>query len=875
MRKVLLFVLAASALWAQSPQAAVSGTVHDSQGAVIADAEVSAQSVATAAVTAVKSNDSGFYSIRNLAIGDYTISVSRPGFRRYERKGLTLTTGQSLELDITLEVGQVSETVSVTATAQQLETRTSDVSQLVDTKTVEDVPLGDRRTMNLINLLPAAVFVNYDAGSKPNFSLAGGRTQSQNFFIDGGTGQNMRLGIGQVDIDPPVETVAEVKVLSNNYAAEYGGSAGGVIIATTKSGTNRLRGTLFEYVRNEKLDAANFFAPVQDGEKVRAPLRYNVFGGTVGGPVVIPKVYNGKDKTFFFFAVEAARRNEGSVRTLTVPTALERAGNFSQTLTANGALVPIYDPATTRVENGRTVRDPFPGNVIPSGRLDPVAQAILNYYPQPNRPPDNRSGANNFRANYVTILDRNNYTAKVDHQFSDKDRVSIRYLYNSDDSDFTSVFPIAAADTLQSTIRHQNYTYGSYTRVFTPTIINEFRFTYADRVNHQMSPGLGGDWPEQLGLKGVPTGAFPQITVSGMQTLGAANHERRQFPIRQWQIVDNVSWVKGKHTIKLGFEIRPGYNYEVNRPSISGQFAFNTLSTGLPGAASSGYGLASLMLGLPNSFVLRETQVLDRSTKYLSAFAQTDWAIHRDITLNLGVRWETDTPIVDKNNRMNGFDSTAINPVSGTPGVVRFMGQGGFRTSPYDTDLNNFGPRIGFAWKPFGATKTVVRGGFGMFFAHPFDHGAPSSAALGYENSANLTSPDNGITAPFVLGDGVPAPELTAPALDDSFGAVPVGRPATTAVTVFETNRATGYSMQYNLNVQRELPGNILIEVGYLSNLSRKLPSATLSLNQIPLELLGPGTSQKDRPFPQFSNVQVLFPTLGVSSYHAGVFRFL
>ncbi|HYO80082.1 MAG TPA: carboxypeptidase-like regulatory domain-containing protein, partial [Bryobacteraceae bacterium] len=331
-------LLISYALFAQSPQATISGSVRDPQGSVVVNAEVRATAVATGVAANVTTNESGFYSLRNLPIGEYTVEVTHTGFRGYQRRGIQLSTGQSLELDIALEVGQVSETVSVTASAQMLETRTSDVSQLVETKTVEDVPLGDRRTMNLINLTPAAVFVNYDSGSKPNFSLAGGRTQSQSFFIDGGTGQNMRLGIGQIDIDPPVETVAEVKVLANNYSAEYGGSAGGVIIATTKSGTNQLRGTLFEYLRNEKLDAANFFAPIQNGEKVRAPLRYNVFGGTVGGPVVLPKIYNGKDKTFFFFAYEGSRRRDGFVRTFTVPTQLERMGDFSQTRSANGAL---------------------------------------------------------------------------------------------------------------------------------------------------------------------------------------------------------------------------------------------------------------------------------------------------------------------------------------------------------------------------------------------------------------------------------------------------------------------------------------------------------------------------------------------------------
>jgi hypothetical protein len=307
---------------------------------------------------------------------------------------------------------------------------------------------------------------------------------------------------------------------------------------------------------------------------------------------------------------------------------------------------------------------------------------------------------------------------------------------------------------------------------------------------------------------------------------------------------------------------------------VSGSFNFGLLATGQPGVATSGNGLATLLLGFPTGFSARQTQLLDRSSWYLAGFAQDDWSLHRDLTLNLGVRWETDTPIMDAGNRMNGFDAAAINPVSGTPGVVKFAGVNGWRTSPYDTDWNNFGPRFGLAWKPFGSARTVVRSGYGIFFAHPFDHGAPSSASLGFEMSATLNSPDNGITAPFYLRDGVPGLNLAAPALDDSFGAVRVGQQPNTAVTFYESGRRTGYSQQFNFGIQRELPGRMVVEVAYLGNLSRKLPSSNISINQIRPERMGPGTTQRDRPFPQFSNVSVVLPSFGVSSYHAGMVRF-
>ncbi|MBI1790087.1 MAG: TonB-dependent receptor [Acidobacteria bacterium] len=860
----LLLLLPAA--WAQSPQATLGGAVRDAQGAAVPQARVSARNLATGATASVETSALGLYSLRQLAVGAYEIAAEHPGFRRYVRTGITLTTGQSLELDIALEVGSIAESVTVSAAASTLETRTSEVSQLVESKAVEDLPLGDRRSMNLIQMTGAAVFVGYDSGQKPNFSLAGGRTQSQMFFIDGGAGQNMRLGAGQIDLDPPVETIQEVKVMSNSVSAEFGGSNGGVIVATTKSGTNRFAGSLFEYLRNDKLDAPNFFAPISGGRKERAPLRYNVFGGVIGGPVR-------RDKTFFFFAYEGSRRRDGAIRTLTVPTGAQKSGDFSGTLDARGALIPIYDPATTRAEGGRMVRTQYPGNRIPADRFDPVALKLIPFYPLPNRPPDNLTGANNFRANYVNALTRNNYTAKLDHNLGSRDRLTARYLYNSDDMFNTSVFPVRGADTLNDADRHQNYGYGAWIHTFTPALLNDLRFTYSNRINYAKSAGLGGTWPSQVGLKGVPDGAFPQIAAAGFTAFGSNNQERRQFPIQQVQVIDNTSWVRGRHTLKFGGEVRPSFNYEVNRPMASGAFTFSTQPTGQPGVAASGNGLATLLLGFPTSFSARETQALDRYSWYLALFIQDDWTVHKDLTLNIGVRWETDTPITDRANRMNLFDSAALNPVSGTPGVVRFAGVNGAPATPYSTDRNNFGPRFGFAWKPFGATRTVLRGGFGVFFAHPFDAGAPNSASLGFDISAALNTPDNGLTAPFYLRDGVPGLNLSAPALNDSFGAVRVGQQANTAVTFYESDRRTGYSQQFNLGLQRELDAGWMVEAGYIGNLSRKLPSANLSLNQIRPERLGPAATQRDRPFPQFSNVSTLYPTLGVASYHAGLLR--
>jgi hypothetical protein len=864
---VLSTMLSVASIAAAQSSASISGIITDLTGSILPGVLVTAVNADTGQRTSTTSNERGFYALPLSSVGVYTIEAALAGFRTERQAGLSVTTAETVAIDIQLSIGEITDSITVSRTAPLVETRSSALGQLIEARTVQDVPLGDRRVMNLIKTIGAAVFVNHDPGSKPNFSLAGGRTQSQMFWIDGGTGQNMRLGIGQVEIDPPAETIQEIRILTNNYAAEYGGSAGGVIIATTKSGTNQLRGGLFEYLRNEAFDAANRFAPIENGRKKKAPLRYNVFGGTAGGPIR-------RDRTFFFVAYEGSRRQTGMTRTLTVPTLLQRTGDFSQTFDARGNLIAIYDPDTTRMEGGRPVRTPFPGNRIPLARLDPVALKLLAMYPTPNRPPDAASGANNFTGNTVQSLTRDNYTVKIDHTFGVRDRLNGRYLYNRDDTDFTSVFPERAADTLTALLRHQHYVYVGYTRVLGASAVNELRYTYSTRVNHQQSFGLGQPWPSRLGLMGVENDTFPRVSISGVAPLGAISHERRQFPIRQHQLVDSLSWVRGRHTLKVGVEARPSFNFELTRPSVSGSFNFATQPTGQPGVTNTGLGLASLLVGFPTSFEARQTEALDRSSWYLAAFAQDDWTIGSRLTLNLGVRWETDTPIRDRNNRMNGFDPDAINPVSGTRGVVRFAGVDGWPNAPYKLDWNNIAPRFGLAWRPFGTDRSmVVRGGAGIFFAHPFDHGAASSASLGFEESVSLRTPDNGITAPFYLRDGVPLVDQQAAARTASFGAVASGRAATTNVSFFERNRGTGYALQFNAGIQHEVGRGIAIEVSYLGNLSRHLPSINLTLNQIPPERMGPDATQADRPFPQFSDVVLLFPTLGSSDYHAGLFR--
>lgn len=830
-------------LQAQSSQATIAGVVTDARGAVLAHASIIIKNLSTGIVTTVQSNGSGVYSAPNLPIGEYAVIIEQAGFRRYEVGSVVLTTGHIVGINAALLPSGDNQTVEVSAAPLELETRTSEIGQIIETTSVSELPLGNRSSMNIIALTGGAVFID-----SANYSLSGGRTKSSMTWLDGGSGQNIRIGIGTAEINPPVDTIQELGVISNNYAAEYGGSASGIILQNTKSGTNKFHGTLYEFVRNDAFDAQGYFA------QTKPELRYNVYGGTVGGPVK-------RDKTFFFFGYEGSQQRTGSTVVLTVPTDAERTGDFS----ASG-LPAIYDPRTQTTVGSVTTRQKFTNNIITNP--DAVGLAIIKYYPVAT---NKTAVANNFSGNTVAASASQFYIARVDHQLSPKDRFALRYIFTKGDTSNRSVYPDRGADTYQPSISHDHIGYAQWIHTLSPSLINDLRFTYETRINHQLTNGVGGGYPTKLGLTGVSENAFPYIAPSGYSPLGSTGQERRQFPINQYQLVDNLSKVVGRHSLKLGVELRRSMDHEVNLSTASGSFAFSTLSTGVPGNTSTGNSLASLLVGAPLSFSVAQTQPVTRTSWYSVGFAQDDFTIAPRLTLNLGVRWETDSPIKDENNRMNGFDATATNPVSNTPGVVKFMGVNGFRTTPYDLDLNNFAPRLGFAWQPFEHRGTVVRGGWGYFFAHPFDAGQPASAAVGFSISGSIASPDNGVTTPFYLKDGVPAVN-TSTTLDDSYGAVTVGSTATTAVSYFDPRHRTGYTQQFNLGVQHEFPGRFVLEVTGLASLAHKLPGQNQSINQIaPSVLSATHHAQKDRPFPQFSTVSLVAPSIGNAYYYGGM----
>jgi len=679
-RTFYYLLICASVAAAQISTASLTGIVTDPSDARLAKVNLRLLSEDTGVASAATTNEQGEYTFPLLTPGRYRLTADATGFQPSTRTGIVLELGRVSRLDLKLALGQVAESVDVSAATPLLESETATVGQFIENKTIVDMPLNGRRVGQLLALMGNAVYIEGDV-IRPRVTIAGSRSDSQQWMLDGVNASNIALEVSQALFNPPVEAVQEIRIHQNSYSAELGNSAAGVVSMTTRAGTNKFTGGAYEYFRNDKLDARNFFAAN------RPPLRWNVFGFYAGGPVWIPKLYNGRNRTFFFTHSEWQRQRVGVVRTLTVPTAIERRGDFSRTVTAAGALVPIFDPGTSP-------RIQFPGNLIPAGRIDPVGAAFATHYPEANRPPSNSAGANNFVANATSALNITTWTSRVDHTFSDNDRVYARIVVHDFPTYNTTVFPTPAADPNGNVADRRAFSYlASYMHNFSAAMINDFRFNWQPRRFHSISLGLGEGWPTKLGLRGVQDLAFPTVAAAGYTNLGAGTHERIQIPIHDSHLVNAVSWFKGSHSLRFGGEIRLSRNVDDFRPAISGTMGFSPQGTAQPTINNSGNAVASLLLGWPNTGSIRFTDILDRRAKYFALFVQDDWKVTPTLTLNLGVRWETHTPRFDQNDRQNGFDLAAINPVSGTPGVVTFAGKDGVGRNVYGGDYNNLGSR--------------------------------------------------------------------------------------------------------------------------------------------------------------------------------------
>jgi hypothetical protein len=844
---IALFTLAAAVrVNAQSSQ--VSGQVLDTSGSAVSGAGLTLTRLETGDIRKETSNSEGYYAFPLLLPGHYSLKVERDGYEAQEQKGIVVETGAVSTINIRLAVGKVEQVVNVDASVPLLQSASAAVGQVVENQTINNMPLLDRRSSQLQRL--NGFVVGNGTGSNATFATAGGRGNNANYLIDGGSAQNLLLGVAILTFDPPIESVQEFNVAISNYAAELGRTGGAVIQMTTKSGTNRFHGSAYEYFRNDALQAVPYFA------SKNPELRYNLFGASLGGPIR-------KDRTQFFFNYEGRRTTQTTTKILNVPTQAEVTGDFSALST------PVIDPNTGQQAqyNGRL-------NVLPPSELDPVGTKLASFYPAPNVAGAS-ANASNFIANdpAVTVVDA--YVARVDHVINESNRIFGRLLAQTDHTKTASVFPTPGTDNYGTLVHDYFYNVsGNWYHNFSPTVINQLVGTYSRRQYLYISAGANTTLASEIGLGGTNGNFFPTVTLSGLEQLGNTQQERLQTPVISNQYADNLSFERGAHQFKAGVELRTSSNTDQYKPSAGGIFAFNNIGTSTNTAAGS---LANLLLGRVASASLQETETLLTKAYSWGAYFQDDWHVTPRLTLNLGIRYDVDSPRYEAHNRQNSFDPTAINPVSGTPGVVTFSGVNGVSKYANNWDYHNIGPRAGFAWT--ARPRTVIRGGGAILYPGEYDQATPIVAYSGFAKSISLSSPNAGAGTPaFLLKNNATdgTGKATYPASSDltaGFGAVPVGSKVVLAPQFFQRRRVTGYIYQASLDIQQQLSNSVVFDIGYLGTFGHHLPAVNAeNINQVAPDkaALLPTTknTQTLRPFPQFGNVSILAADVGQSGYN-------
>jgi len=860
---------------AQQGRGSYFGTVTDSTGAAVPAAKVTITNVATNTAVVAETNSAGLYTATALQIGEYSIQVEKTGFKRAVRSGLTLQVDQRAQVDVQLDVGGVAETIEVTGEAPLVDTGSATVGKVVDNRRVQELPLNGRNALALTLLTPSvksnAGPTNSGFGDRgiqlSSISINGGPNAMNAQSLDGGN--NIQSYIGEVAINPAVDAVEEFKVQTGTMSAEYGFTGGGVINMVTKSGTNQFHGSIYEFLRNDKLDARNTFAAT------KPPFRYNQYGAAFGGPII-------KDKTFFFGNWEEYKYRRSTSPIGTMPTARQRAGDFGDWLSATGGLIPIYDPATT---SGLT-RQVFPNNVIPTSRLDPVALKIQEFYPLPNRTPTNAfTNANNFGTLAGEIRSMRQYMARVDHRFSDKNTLFARYSYFLHKTDNGgSIYPDPVVSRRDDALDNKNFAL-SDTHSFTPTFLNELRLGATRGYFPFIVRSFGGNWPSKLGLPAsVPADTFPAISngTAGFNTGTAGLRASINL-----QFFDMVTKIAGNHTMKIGVDIRTLQGNNLQRSAPSGSFAFNSQLTGNPGAqAGTGSAYASYLLGeVASASVTTHLGESQRGKSY-SFFFQDDYKMSRRLTLNMGMRYDYQTQPVEANNGITNFDP-ALRLPNGLVGGTIFAGADGIGRTFRQGDFNDFAPRFGLAYDLFGNGKSVFRAGYGIYYPSQFWRNNYGSVN-GFANTSTSYPAQGPNLRAFKLSDGFPRLPLQ-PAGRSLGAAAFLGQGA----SMDESDGTTPLSQQFSASVQHQLPGRIMIDVSYSGNQGSHFTTGSWNLNQLDNRHLGLGLSLQDQvpnpyagmvpgalgnatisreqsllPFPYYQGISVRNPRMGNFNSH-------
>ena len=883
----------------------ITGTVTDSSGSVVPDASIAVVNEQTGIKRETKTNQSGIYAVPLLQPGMYRVSVEAQGFRSVSRAGVQLEVAQTAALDFTLEVGATSESITVQETAALLEVGTNAIGGVVTPEKVEDLPMLGRNSNALVTLVPGVratrqTTVNPVLESHYQFfSINGSRPNQSQFMLDGGN--NTNLTFNGPEYSPQVEEVQEFRIQTSNFSAEYANSGGGVINVVSKSGTNEWHGSLFEYFRNDVLAANDFFS--NRSGRARPMLRYNQFGGTLGAPII-------KNRTFFFFAYEGLREEIPTVVTTSVPTALQRTGDFSQTLASNGQQVNIYDPTTTvpdPARAGQYVRMPFTGNKIPESRLDPVALKIQSYYPQPTSPGDPNTRLNNFFFTGPSTRVTDDFSGRVDHQLNSKTILMGRFS-RANLTNWANPATFGKSDVASpgyvTKPQHHPFALGKATRTFSPTMYGEFIFSWARWFYQSFGLSNGFD-PTQLGFPSYLAShsislGFPAISPGEMSGVGSYFNEYDVSD--RYEGKANLTKLWGKHTFKFGGMYGSGKYTTRLADNSTGSYAASAAFTQGPNplvsSLTSGFGYASFLLGTLSSGTHNVTEIHGHySEPYYGFYFQDDYKITPALTLNLGLRWEYEAPRVEANNQVANynFNGTATLP-NGTPvrGGLAFPGVGGLASGNWDPNKKDFAPRIGFAYNFKDAM--VLRGGYGIFYSNSWGNGRNNSAMpqTGFVCSTPVaTSLDNGLTPFAVLSN--PFPTGFCAATGSSAGLLTnLGQ----SLTVLDRNAKQPYVQTWNFGVQHKLPWNTVAEIAYSGSrgvhlmaiqewdqLAPQYLQLGAQLNSsVPNPYFGVITQgslstptitlgQALRPYPQFLGVSTRNANYGESSYHAMLLR--
>jgi hypothetical protein len=878
---------------AQQGRGAVHGTVTDTSGAGVPNAEITLTHIATQTTFTARTGREGYYIAPAVSVGDYLVTAERTGFKLAVRAGVAVEVDRQVRVDFQLAVGDFSERVDVVERVPRTETSGATLGKVVEHRQLAELPVNGRNVLALVLLAPG---VKSNAGPTQSgfadrgialsaVSINGGPGGLNSYLLDGGT--NNQAYLADINVSPTTEAVREFKVQSNTMSSEFGFTAGGVVNAVTKSGTNGVQGTLYGFVRDDRFDARNAFATAV------APFGYYQTGASLGGPVVIPGVFQGRDRTFFFFNAERWRYTRVTNPITTVPTEAMRRGDFSALRDAAGNRVLIYDPATTRPnpDGPGFVRDPFPGNRIPANRLDPVAQNIVSFYPSPNRVPENPfTGDNNYAAALEENRSMRQWTARVDHQWSPRNSSFARYLYYrhfTDSGGDPVPWPDPVLRQRLDTLTAHNIVV-SDTHVFGSGVLNELRVARAGMHFPFQPLGFGQGWPQRLGLPAsVPADTFPRID-NGFAGFNTSTAGLRTSAT--WQVVDMLTAVRGSHTLKFGADVRVQRAYNLQRSNPSGRFTFPASLTGDPQRlAGSGSAFATFLLGAVGTATVTThlpQQVEGYST---SGFVQDDWRVSRRLTLNLGLRYDYQAPPVERDDFTSNFNPFAVDPVSGFQGRLEFAGRD-YGRAVLLPDRNDWGPRVGFACDVLGNARYVVRGGYGIFYPSIFYRDFFGNTA-GFGTTTTTYQPEGGnANVPaFEFSRGFPSPPI-AP-LGAALG--PSGLLGGIAA-YDEPSGRNPMSQQWTVSLQHEVGRGVALEAAYTGNRSTHLVSRSYDLNaldpdawslglalqdQVPNPNAGrvPGSlganlitrAQALKPFPHYNQVLVRNPHQGRSDYHA------